>query len=349
MTATERKTLLLFVVVTRVFGAVKAGPANPYPFQFEQEDGNITTNLFYHGSSPFDSFISDADGYTVIKDDKNSSRFVYAKTNETNRALVSSGILIGESDTISAGTAKRLRPSPWLSSTNIRNGRRLVETHQRKLNVPSNGTLKNLVVLMRFQNHKNRILPAVEDFDVLFNHDGEEQPHHDLAPTGSVWDVFRINSYGKFSLESEVYGWVDLPESESYYAGGVGGFATPEYVEALHSAMNALLLEERFGIVDFSQFDSNGDGKIDMVTLVHSGFASEVSGPDQDGAENDDRIWSHHRKIPRKDRWYPNPNQKSEGAYVYQYATVPALYGVEGTSIGRIGVTSHEIGHAIGE
>ena len=308
----------------------------------------MTSGLFYHGSSPSVPFLSDTVGHTVIQENQKSSRFVNANTNEKSETLASNAILVNAGDSKIAGIARRLRPSPLPSSTK-NHKRYLIGSHHRKLKVPSTGTLKNLVVLMRFQNHKARVLPTAENFEVLFNHDGENKPHHDLAPTGSVRDVFRINSYGKLTVESKVYGWVDLPEPESYYAAGVGGFATSEYLEALHSAMNALLLQDRFGPIDFSQFDGNGDGKIDMLTLVHSGFASEVNGPDQDGVENDDRIWSHHRKLPRKRRWYPNPKKKSDGAYVFQYATIPALYGVEGTKIGRIGVTCHEIGHAIGK
>ena len=342
----DRNICLLFVSLAGWLGTAKSGPVDPDPFQCDNSDGGYATSLFYHGSSPLDLAISDADGYTVIQD-KNNSNFVYAKKNDTIGELVSSGIVVGNGDPKSAGIAKRLRRS---SSSNDHTRRHLLEGHEphrRELSVPSTGTLKNLVVLVRFQNHKTRILPTAEDFDVVFNHEGEDDHHHDLAPTGSVRDVFRVNSYGKLTLESEVYGWVDLPETEAYYAAGLGGFATPEYMEVLHSAMDAV--RDEFEIVDFSEFDGDNDGKIDMVTLVHSGYASEANGADEDGAVNDDRIWSHHRKLPRKRRWYPDPQNKKDDAYVYQYGTVPALYGVKGSSIGRIGVTCHEIGHAIGK
>lgn len=217
------------------------------------------------------------------------------------------------------------------------------QNHHRELSAPSTGTLKNLVLLVRFQNHKTRILPTVDDFEILFNHEG----NHDLVPTGSVSDVFRINSYGKLVLESKIYGWIDLPEPESYYAAGVSGIRSQQYIEVLHNAMNAL--RDEFRVNDFSQFDGNHDGKIDMVTLVHSGYAAEISGADEDGTVNDDRIWSHHRKLPRKKRWYPDPNNKKTEPFVYQYVTVAGLYGTEGPDIGRIGVICHEIGHTIGK
>ncbi len=285
--------------------------------------------------------IADTDGYTVVQDEL-TSNFVYAQKNDTNGELVSSGIAVGDGDPEKAGIGKLLGPT-----SDGHGGRHLLEGNHRELAAPSTGTLKNLVLLVRFKNHKTRVLPTVDDFEIVFNHQGEDDDHHHLAPTGSVRDVFRVNSYGKFILESKIYGWIDLPEPESYYAAGVSGFATPEYIEAVKSAMDAL--RDDFNVVDFSEFDGNNDGKIDMVTLVHSGYAAEVNGADADGASNSDRIWSHHRKLPRKHRWHPDPKKKNTEAYVYQYATIPALYGAKGSDIGRIGVTSHEIGHAIGK
>lgn len=343
--ALSRNIFTLVAISFGGFGTVESGTINPYPFQVG-EDGSDSTPLFYHGSSPFDSVLADSDGYTVIRDTENSD-YVYASKNDTRGELISSGIVVGTGDPRAAGIPKRLHPT-FPSNDNARRYlREGHQTHHRELSAPSTGTLKNLVLLVRFQNHKTRILPSVDDFDILFNHKGDDSNHHDLAPTGSVRDVFRINSYGKFILESKIYGWIDLPEPESYYAAGVSGFATPQYIEAVHSAMTTL--RDEFNIADFSEFDGNNDGKIDMVTLVHSGYAAEISGADEDGAENDDRIWSHHRKLPRKKRWHPDPNKKKTQPFVYQYGTLPALYGAKGSDIGRIGVTCHEIGHAIGK
>ena len=325
---------------------VESGPASPYPFQVNTSDGGLTPDLYSHGSSPFDLLVTDSDGYTVIKDDC-TSKFVFAIRNETNGVLVSSGMTVGETDPMETGLRKGIRPSPHPKD---QTGRHLLEGHQfhhRQLRVPSTGALKNLVVLVRFQNHRNRTLPTSDDFDIIFNHDGENNQNHELAPTGSVRDAYRVNSYGKLTIESTVYGWVDLPETEAYYAAGVGGFATAEYTEALHSAMDAL--KNDLSVLRFSDFDGDGDGKVDMVTLIHSGYAAEANGHAQDGTVEDDRIWSHHRKLQRNRRWYPDVEGKNNDAYVYQYATASALSGVQDFNIGRIGVICHEIGHALGK
>lgn len=326
----QKNVCLLFVLLT----------------EFAIAGSRSASSLFPGGSNRLGTLDSDIDGSSTIRG-RERPNVIGADKNDTIGEVASSRIFFGDGNPDTARIGMKLRLS---SSSSDRVGRHHLQDHRsrhRQLTTfPSTGTLKNLVILMRFKNHENRILPTVQEFEYVLNHNGETDDHHKLAPTGSVKDVFRINSYGKFNLESTVYGWVDLPENEAYYAAGIGGFATAEYLEALHDAMDSL--RDDIGISSFREFDANNDGKIDMVTLVHSGYASEANGPDEDGAENDDRIWSHHRKLRNKSRWYPDPSNKNGDAYVYQYATVPALYGVKGTSIGRIGVTSHEIGHAIG-
>ena len=205
----------------------------------------------------------------------------------------------------------------------------------RRLDVPS--VLKNLVVLVRFKNHRSRPLRSPSDYDILFNQNDSNNP--ELAPTGSVRDVFRINSYGKLTLQSTIFGWIDLPETEAYYADGISGFGSHKYFDALHFAMNKLQNDYN---VNFAEFDSNKDGRVDMVTMIHSGYAAESFGKDQDGADAKDRIWSHRWRLPSSKFWY------GDGVTVNQYSTSPGLFGLSGSKISRIGVISHEIGHCLG-
>jgi hypothetical protein len=44
-------------------------------------------------------------------------------------------------------------------------------------------------------------------------------------------------------------------------------------------------------IVDFSEFDGNGDGNIDVITFVHSGYGAEWGVKDEYATEREDRIW----------------------------------------------------------
>jgi hypothetical protein len=43
--------------------------------------------------------------------------------------------------------------------------------------------------------------------------------------------------------------------------------------------------------VDFSEFDGDGDGYIDAITLLHSGYGAEWGGIDSYNGTYTDRIW----------------------------------------------------------
>ena len=190
-------------------------------------------------------------------------RKVYAKIDPKNGHLVSSGVRFGSSDSTVrlAGLKKHAKPwenvrrakcgsfcetgvFPWNNETRVPINhwarasfskvgkiRFLLDQQEERVNrrklMFSRGTLRNLVVLIRFQDHKGRILPSPSDFEVLLNGPGGKGT---VAPTGSVNDVFLSNSFGEFSLESTVYPWVTVSKPETYYAENKSGI-TPKIFE----------------------------------------------------------------------------------------------------------------------
>ncbi len=145
------------------------------------------------------------------------------------------------------------------------------------------GTIRNLVVLIQFSNHVGRTLPSSSDIDVLFNSPGGDS---NLAPTGSVRDVYLHNSYDQLELNSNISAWITVSGTEQYYANGVSGDST--LWEALREA-----LTELDKTVDFSQYDFNNAGYIDSIAILHSGYGAEWGDADADGMTLSDRIWSH--------------------------------------------------------
>jgi M6 family metalloprotease-like protein len=226
-----------------------------------------------------------------------------------------------------------------------------VEDFHRRQLLQWSGTKKNLVIPLRFAGHASRWLPTKDQIDTLFNNNGEDATY---APTGSIKDVFLDSSYGKLSLDSVVTDWVPLSRTESYYSNGSRGFTS-----AMHEAMKeALIYLENTVKLDFTQFDSDGDGLIDSICFLHSGYAAEWGGNAEDGANYLDRIWSHkwslysfrHPANSRKTGW-----TSASGVRVYNYHISPAVYGTwpsKKTNVkdkmGRIGVIAHETGHFLG-
>jgi M6 family metalloprotease-like protein len=125
-----------------------------------------------------------------------------------------------------------------------------------------------------------------------------------------------------------------VPQTEVYYANGNYGLTSVTW----ELIIDGLTLADP--LVDFAQFDGDGDGWIDAITFLHSGYGAEWGADDQYGTPNWDRMWSHKWTIPT---W-----TSAEGVKVGNYNISPALWGVSGDEAGHIGVVVHELGHFFG-
>ena len=313
---------------------VESGVASPYMFQERNPDGTITPPLRIHGSEQ-NHYMSDREGYPVMLDD--TCFYVYASPEGPNGTLTPSNMRVGDVDPAKEGFEKGV-PTNATNCAETRmcedydNGNRLLVSTNRML---ATATRKNLVILVRFADHVSRQLPSPADVNILFNAPGG---HPWLAPSGSIRDVYLKSSYGLLDLQSEAYGWVTLPQTEAYYAGKKSGLSDV-FLEAVRGALD--LVAE--GSLDFRSFDGDNDGFVDTLTLLHSGYAAEWGSTDAYGASMYDRIWSHKWAFPSSQQW-----RSSNGIRVNRYVTVPSLWGTGGSSIGRIGVIAHELGHYLG-
>ena len=300
---------------------------SPHAIHEHQPDGTEIV-IYLRGNEGF-NWEEDANGFTVLRD---GGRYVYAQRDRAGR-LVPSDWEVGKVNPVSKGLSRRLLPSRAVIDQRRADGPAGSQS-QAPQGAPAFapiGNIPNLVVPLRFANHGTRALPSQGDLDVLFNAVGG---HPTLAPTGSIRDVYLENSYGQMSLNSTVVPWVQVSRTESYYADGVSG--SSRLWEALREALDAV-----DATLDFRQFDQDGDGWIDAIAFIHSGYGAEWGGTDSSGAHYSNRIWSH--------RWSIQPTWTSqEGVRVSAYHISPGLWGTSGQEIGRIGVIAHETGHFFG-
>jgi len=323
------KTLCVLTIasVVLILGAPSAWavPAFPGSF-FEVQPDGTRVELRVRGDEHF-NWTEDLSGYTVVS---HKGWFEYARLNPQGR-LIPSGLKVGRNNPRSFGLKKGLLPSVSQRAASSKKSGSASSASSAQA-VQASGTVRNLVVLIQFSNHVGRALPTSSEIDVLFNAPGGDPQ---LAPTGSVRDVYLQNSYGQFELNSDITPWITVSGTESYYANGASGDST--LWEALREALSQL-----DQTIDFGQYDSDNDGNIDSIAFLHSGYGAEWGVTSSDGALKDDRIWSH--------RWtIQNPSWTSqEGVTVSNYHISTSLWGTVGSQIGRIGVIAHETGHFFG-
>ncbi len=206
----------------------------------------------------------------------------------------------------------------------------------RRVSTIASGTMKNLVVPFKFKDHASRDLPSRSDLDILMNNNGPAPQ----CPTGSVRDVYKQNSYNTLDMQSTVVDWITIDYTEAECAGGKSALNSASAFFKSTCLINALDKLNATGF-NFADFDVNGDGFMDGMAFLHSGYGAEFKGDiDAYFARYEDRIWSHRGSI--------GVTWKSNGVRVYDYHISPSVWDTSGSDIGRIGVIAHETGHFLG-
>ena len=92
--------------------------------------------------------------------------------------------------------------------------------------------------------------------------------------TGSARDYYYDNSHGAFEPVFDVYGPVQLDKPYSYYGENYwnGDDKRPE--EAIIDGCKKLDAD-----IDFSRYDNDGDGKVDLVFMYYAGKGEPTVAP----------------------------------------------------------------------
>lgn len=149
----------------------------------------------------------------------------------------------------------------------------------------------------------------------------------DPANPDSLTTIFKQMSYGKLNVTGEAIGYIRAPKPYSFYTSGESGTGLnyPQNTPGL--LVDALT--EFCKHDNLKRFDTDGDGFVDGIFLIHAGTGAEA---EPDPAKRNDMIWSHKWTLPSA---FVN-----QGVKVYAYSTEP--------EDGRVGVFAHEFGHVLG-
>lgn len=177
---------------------------------------------------------------------------------------------------------------------------------------PLTGKRKLLMLLVNFND--TRTTYEASRFNALMNEANYQN-------TGSFRDFFLENSYGKLDIETTVVGWIQLPRNKSMYS-------TEDMTALITDA-----LAEASKTVDIAQFDNDGDGILDGLSIIHQGTGQEVTGSYSD-------IWSHSGEV--FDVYVGNIK-------VSRYTIQPELLiDKPSPQMTTVGVLCHEFGHNLG-
>ena len=188
------------------------------------------------------------------------------------------------------------------------------------------GKRKGLVLLMQFPDVK---FSSDNPHDVFYDFFNKEN-YTENGMTGSVKDYFKAQSYGQLELEFDVVGPFTAPDSSAYYGENTKSVSArlPELVY-----QGCLMADS---LVNFADYDWNGDGEVEQVFIVYAGYSEASSG-------NPDDIWPHKWNIS-----YYGLSLILDGVEICQYACANELYGSETNVLNGIGAACHEFSHCLG-
>lgn len=141
-------------------------------------------------------------------------------------------------------------------------------------------------------------------------------------------------SRGLFHLTGSVYDWVRVSNNDTYYEGSANGL-DPQFSRL--GELMAEALDKLDATVDFSVYDYDGDGYVDLVAFVHPETGGECS-------NDSSNIWSHRWVL---EAWLGRPYVTNDGVKISDYVIQPA-YNCGSADMIDIGVFAHEYGHALG-
>ena len=175
---------------------------------------------------------------------------------------------------------------------------------------PTTGKRKLLMLLVNYANTQTTIPRA--NFEEMMNAEG-------YNGTGSFRDFFLDNSYGQLDVETTVVGWIQL-QSNKY------AYSTEDMTALISEAISII-----DGEIDFTEFDNDGDGILDGLSIIHQGYGQEVTGSADD-------VWSHSGDLLSE--------IYADGVRVRTYTIQPELlYDMHQMTVGLF---CHEFGHNLG-
>lgn len=335
-----KRVSLFFMTVMLCLGMM-AVPAHRGTVRVKQPDGSYVT-LRLHGDE-WRHYQTTTDGYTVVKDHRGF--FVYAEKDAGElKATAQVAHDLTERDdkeqVFLKGIEKNQAPAMSDHATTMCHQIQQIQ-RQKLASRRAQGArasqydyskFKGLIVLVEYKDKSF----SREDYKDIVNNMVNKEGYSgfdDLKLTGSVRDYFSDNSYGSFQPEFDVVGPYKVNYSQ-YSPRGVDN-VDPIIIAAIDAADED---------VDFSEYDGDGDGMVDLIYFIVAGNGANYSG-------NDSRLWWPHRYVV----YQPSSGSygmEKDGVTLYDYASSTELMGYtsypQTVRIDGIGTIVHEFSHVLG-
>ena len=330
---TNLRVAIMSLLVMMAAPMAFAIPADPTPGSVLQPDGTTLTlklvgDEFFHYNTTLD-------GYTVLPTAHNG--FEYAVMQ--NGQLAPSGMQAHDAalrtaseQTLLAGIERNLTGTALRESGRTLRAR--INGPAQKVQLFDYSKFRGLIILVNYNDKSMSMSNPNQFYDAMANdknYTGFSFNGRWQSCTGSIRDYFYDQSMGNFDPHFDVVGPVNVD------------FACTDQQSTSNSwRIFKAVLDSLDTSIDFSQYDTDGDGFVDMVYFIVAGYSANYSG------NNGSYLWPH------KSFLYDYENRsymRYDGVNFGTYACSTEIYGWESqrsTMPLGIGTICHEFSHVLG-
>ena len=319
-----KRTLLATIIAAAACLMAMAVPAKPVPFTHVQSDGTTVTLVMRGGE--FNHSLMTTDGLTVAQGPNGD--FCYkaggnlsdvVAHDQDNRSIEEQAFVIAYRDQMTLDTRGRRMP------------RRDGENDNPQ--VPTLGSPRIPIILVNYTDVTFVDENPVATFENQFNEKEYSCLHY-----------FESQSRGQFSPQFDILGPVNLPHGRAFY-----GTNKSIYGTEVDTQLGTMIYDACTGLqgVDFSHYDNDGDGYVDVVVVLYAGV-----GEAQAYRTVPESVWPCQWDMQESYDWgcsTTGPFQLN-GVTIDRYAVFNELEGNSNfsTAIDGIGTFCHEFGHCLG-
>lgn len=139
---------------------------------------------------------------------------------------------------------------------------------------------RQMVILVSFAD----VTFQSEDPQAMYNAMFNEHGYNKYDGAGCIADYFREQSQGRFNVEFDVFGPIQV-DAKARYEGSMSAYSG---AEVFAEAMDKFFFQNVYH--NFSVYDWDGDGRIEQVIIVYAGYSGNQTG-------KTDYIWPNTRLI----------------------------------------------------
>lgn len=315
-------------------------PAYPGLLTVRQDDGSTLT--IRRVGDEYHNIVVSEDGYALLYN-KETRNYEYAQLSDSK--LVSSGIAAANAEARTPKATEFLKgidreaiekkfSADWAAARSKAEAPRKGKAGASKIvrnnyNVPTTGDRDVLVILVDFKDRKFSDFEEMPDPAAYYDRFFHQEGFSEYGCHGSAYEFYYKSSLGKYRPNFHVLGPIQVSGGYADYAGNGGSSLTYTMIKEV------VPLADKMYDIDFSIFDTDGDGLVDNVYCLYAGYG-------QADSPVTNSIWPHSYNLEAVHAEF-----EIDGVTINRYTVSQQLNGVSNVPVG-IGTFVHEFGHVLG-